>query len=287
MTEAEHQQNPLAKITENPYKELFIYYLKGRVPMEPECFDDAFIGNWLEDGFSFLFFSKPSLHKVEKILCAQPDLTLIDKYHMSYDEWQGGCPDPVRFGRFTVTPPWKVSGKHLAATEEPIILDPGVVFGTGSHPTTQNCLEALEYAFELETIESALDLGTGTGLLALAAARLGCKHILAIDFNFLAVKTAHRNIGLNRLENSIAAVQGRAQDFIAVASDLVIANIHFDVMKHLIASKGFYAKKWFILSGLLRSQAREIAVGLSNASVKIIKKWEHEGIWHTFLGKNS
>jgi ribosomal protein L11 methyltransferase len=83
------------------------------------------------------------------------------------------------------------------------------------------------------------------------------------------------------------AVQGRAQDFVDVDSDLVIANIHYDVIKRLIASKGFFRKKWFIISGLLRSQARDIVAGLSNNSITIINKWEHEGVWHTFFGKNA
>jgi ribosomal protein L11 methyltransferase len=157
-----------------PYKDLFIYYFMGRVETNPESLDSTFIGNWQEDDCSFLFFSKPSLNKVEEILSAQPNLTFLDKYHMSYDQWQGGALVPIRVGRITVTPPWKTSANKKAKDELPIILDPGVVFGTGSHPTTQNCLEALEFAFGLKKFESALDLGTETGLLALAAACLGC-----------------------------------------------------------------------------------------------------------------
>jgi len=56
------------------------------------------------------------------------------------------------------------------------------------------------------------------------------------------------------------------------------------VMKHLITSRGFYNKKWFILSGLLRSQARDLLYELSQSRVRIVNKWERDGIWHTFLG---
>ena len=79
--------------------------------------------------------------------------------------------------------------------------------------------------------------------------------------------------------------QGLAQEIVAVDAELVIANIHYPVMKGLIASEGFLSKKGFILSGLLRSQAREIEAELSRKPVKIIKKWELEGIWYTFFGK--
>ncbi len=89
-----------------------------------------------------------------------------------------------------------------------------MVFGTGTHATTRDCLEALELAFNSHHIESVLDLGTGTGLLALAAARLGCKYILAVDINLLAARTTQRNIRLNQLDDKILAVQGRAEDFV-------------------------------------------------------------------------
>lgn len=165
-----------------------------------------------------------------------------------------------------------------------ILLDPGVVFGTGTHPTTHDCLEILERVCCEEKVDSVLDLGTGTGLLALAAARLGCRHILAVDFNFLAAKTAKRNAVLNLLEENVLTVQGRAEDFMDYPAELMIANIHYDVMKRLIRSEGFLRKKWFILSGLLRSEARDIAWKLSQYPVRILERRERDSVWHTFFG---
>jgi len=270
-----------------PYKDLYIYYLQGRLKPDKKIISDHFIGNWEEDEFSFLFFSRPSHDEVEKILGAQPCLTLIDEYYMTYDQWQGGKIAPFKIGRFRIAPPWqKPTTKFNSCLKElPIILDPGVVFGTGTHITTQDCLKALELVFSREKIESVLDLGTGTGLLALAASRLGCKNILAVELNFLAASTALRNVHLNRLENTVLVVQAKAEDFIDSPSDLVIANLHYDVMQHLVNSRGFLKKKWFILSGLLRSQARDLLYELSLNPVRIVKEWEQDGIWHTFLGK--
>jgi ribosomal protein L11 methyltransferase len=266
-----------------PYKDLYVYHLKGRLKPEPELSGIDFIGSWEEDGFTFLFFSRPSHRKVEAFLSSQPLLTLLDEYHMSYDEWHGGKVVPFRFGRFFISPPWIKSDSREQDLH--IILDPGVVFGTGTHATTRDCLEALELACSSHSIESVLDLGTGTGLLALAAARLGCKYILAVDINLLAAKTAQRNIRLNQLDDKILTVQGRAEDFVDCHSDLVIANIHYDVMKNLLNSEGFLSKKWFVLSGLFRSQARDVAHKLSQYPAKIIKKWERDGVWHTFFCK--
>jgi ribosomal protein L11 methyltransferase len=130
-----------------------------------------------------------------------------------------------------------------------------------------------------------LDLGTGTGLLALAAARLGSNGVVAADLNLLAAKTAARNVRLNHLQNRVITVQGRAEDLIAYPADLVIANIHYDVMRRLVNDRGFLSKKRFILSGLLRSEAKNIADILARYRIKIIKQWTHEGIWYTFYGE--
>jgi len=246
----------------------------------------GFIGNWEEDGFSFLFFSRPSRATVDELLEKHPSLTLIDEYYMTYNEWQGGAIAPFRAGQFLIVPPWQRESEILSE-EKLILLDPGVVFGTGTHSTTNDCLEALEIVFSREDIKSVLDLGTGTGLLALAAAALGCRKILAVDFNLLAVKTARRNIELNGFEDRLMAVHGKAEDLIFCPADLLIANIHYDVMKHLITSEWFLQKRMFILSGLLRSQAGHVLSLLSQYPVKIIKKWEREGIWHTYLGEIS
>jgi ribosomal protein L11 methyltransferase len=168
----------------------------------------------------------------------------------------------------------------------PIVLDPGVVFGSGTHPTTRDCLKALDFLLYEERIESAIDLGTGSGLLALGAARLGVDKIIAIDNNPLSVITARKNVAANKMEGAILVVRGRAEDFIDCALDLVIANIHFDVMKRLLRSEGFFQKKWFIISGLLKGEARAVAEGLFSHHAEIIESWIHEGMWHTYLGKN-
>ena len=68
-------------------------------------------------------------------------------------------------------------------------------------------------------------------------------------------------------------------------SDLVIANIHYDVIIELIKGDGFLKKKWFIFSGLMRSQAENIRLALSEYPTEIVQEWNHEMAWHTFLGK--
>ena len=221
------------------------------------------------------------------LLRRQPQLKLVDDFQMSYNEWLGEKFKSFAHGAFRIVPPWEISAGMPEADENsfPIVLDPGLVFGTGTHPTTRDCLEALEMAAGAMPRFSALDLGTGTGLLALAAARLGGLCVIGIDLNPLAAKTAERNVRLNRLESRVLIAQGRAEEMTACPTDLLIANIHYDVMQGLIKTKGFLAKKRFILSGLMRGEAKHIANKLHSYPVKILKHWTQDGIWHTIYGK--
>ncbi|MFH0998273.1 MAG: 50S ribosomal protein L11 methyltransferase [Pseudomonadota bacterium] len=265
-----------------PCSELFIYYLEGTLQEDPSALKN-FIGNWQEDGFSFLFFSEPSLDQVQNLVRVSPLLRFIDHYQMSYHDWVGDKVTPFCTDRFFISPPWDSS--LPPSSKLPITLDPGVVFGTGAHPTTRDCIEALELTFlQSQPVCSAIDLGTGTGILAIAAARLGCPLTLAVDMNRLAAKTAERNIRRNQLQQAVLAVQGSADDFIHIQADLLIANIHYDVMKRLVCSGAFLNKRIFILSGLLRSEAADIENKLMQLPVNILKKWVRDGIWYTYWG---
>lgn len=271
--------------TPSPYQDLYIYHLEGNLARNTIIHDDRFLGNWEEDRFSFLFFTEPSEDAVNALLKSQQHLALLDRFQLPYQKWQGNEPLPFRIGRLNITFPW-IETKQQVNCSPPIVLDPGVVFGSGNHPTTRDCLNALDFLLCEERVESAIDLGTGSGILALGAARLGVDKIIAIDNNPLSVITAGKNVAANKMEGTILVVRGRAEDFIDCASDLVIANIHFDVMKRILQSEGFFQKKWFILSGLLKSEARAVVDGLFSHHAEIIKSWIHEGIWHTYLGKN-
>jgi len=277
--------NNRANACTGPYQELFIYYLKGRLKLDGKTLPDNCIGNWEEEEDSFLFFTEPALEQVKTILSRQPQLSYIDSYQMPYEQWLGEVFSTFEHGNFRVIPPWEASQNSNNNNKTlSILLDPGLVFGTGTHPTTRDCLDALELASGSNAFKTVLDLGTGTGLLALAAARLGSSGVVAVDLNLLAAKTAHRNVRLNHLQNRIVTVQGRAENMIAYPADLVIANIHYDVMRRLVNDRGFLTKKRFILSGLLRSEAKNIADILAKHRVKIIKQWTHDGIWYTFYG---
>jgi len=267
----------------SPDSDLYIYYFEGRLPRQVAIRDAAFIGNWEEEGFSFLFFRCPAEKAVHRLVTAHPALRLLDSYRMTYAEWQGDRVEPVRTGRFLLRPPW--IDVPLDSNDIEVILDPGVVFGTGTHPTTRDCLTAIDRICAADSIDRMLDLGTGTGVLALAAAKLGCRQAVAVDFNFLAASTTLGNVHRNHLEDRILVINGQAGDFVNTRADLLVANIHYAVMRQLVRTAGFFEKKWFVLSGLLRSEAKSINDYLANQPVKVLDRWDRDGIWHTLLGK--
>lgn len=276
----------------NPYDILHIYYLKGKLPPEATRDLTDFYGNWEEADTSFLFFARPSLDTVEALIEPLREVDLLDHYEMRYDEWQGDKITQRRIGKFFVVPPWENALPPMETAGEALrslILDPGVVFGSGTHPTTRDCLAAIELALADGAIanggiRSALDLGTGTGLLALALAALGCSKVLAVDTNPLAVQTARRNVVANRFEAQILVTQGDAEKFIDARADLVVSNIHYDVMRRLLPAPGFGAKKRFVLSGLLRSEARAVRQALEGMGARLLETWEQDGVWSTFYG---
>ncbi|MBF0211074.1 MAG: 50S ribosomal protein L11 methyltransferase [Desulfamplus sp.] len=272
----------------NPYENLFIYYIQGVINdsnIKKASLYPDFIGNWEEDEFSFLFFSAPCDELVEKIVAQDSELTLLDKYEMTGEAWHGEPIESYRSGNLCISPPWKIPFINDPKLKH-ILLDPGVVFGTGRHPTTEDCLKYIQYIFSKEHISNVIDIGTGTGLLAVAAATLGCKRVLAVDFNLLAVKTAKKNILLNSFEDKILAIQGRAEDFIFKTADLVVANIHYDVMRHLLEITQFFDHKWLILSGLLRSEVDRVLKKLKQAGVKVVElSSSFDSIWTTILVK--
>ena len=247
---------------------LNIYCVKGELPGFG-CDIPGFIGNWEDDGYSFLFFRQPADEAVEKLLERRPELVLEDRFTMTYREWQGGFEGPVKIGRFVLSPPWL---KKVAQGDETVLkFDPGLVFGNGTHPTTLACLTAIEIACAGGKVERMLDLGTGTGLLALAGACLGCGQVLAVDNNMLAAATASQNIRINNLQKQILAINGLAQTYADLPADLLVANIGYPVLKELLTKDNVRHHRWLVLSGLQTGEAESILRILEKLDVVVLK----------------
>ena len=266
----------------SPYKNLYIYHLEGRFREEDEkLLGKEFLGNWIEDEYSFLFFSSEPESDVYKIITENSIARLLDKYKFSYEEWQGGGFEKKKIAGFIIVSPWEKDDEE--SEKHKIILDPGVVFGNGLHSTTKDCLCAIYYLKEQYSFKKVLDIGTGTGILGIASIHLGADFVSAIDLNPLAVKTAVNNVQLNGFEDRMNVYEGKAEDLSEDDYDLVIANIHFDVIKSLLLKKTFCNRNYLILSGLMRSQARDVKNFLSKTKLEIVKEWDHDMTWYTML----
>ncbi|MBI4768501.1 MAG: 50S ribosomal protein L11 methyltransferase [Deltaproteobacteria bacterium] len=269
----------------DPDDPLYIYELEGALNDPEGFFKENFLAHWREGESHFLFFSHPREEDLRKFLKTQMGGTWVRTHNLSYKDWQGGTPvDSLSIGKFLFIPPW------ASRLEDPegimIRLDPGVVFGSGTHPTTRDCLQALLWIYEREQPRKVLDLGTGTGILSLAAVSLGAEEVLAVDLNPACVRAAEKNIGLNDLKEKIRIFEGRAEEYIHLPADLVMANIHFTVIRELITLPTFFEKNWVILSGLLRSEFLEIKHRLQVPGFEILKEWDSEFTWFTLAGRN-
>jgi len=266
-----------------PYQDLFIYEIDGEVRGSKYFFKEDFVGCWNEGEVSFLFFSRPHDEEVEAFI-HQKGYPLLAKEVFDYKAWQAGEElKPFKVGNLVICPPWE---DCVIEKEDVLVhLDPCVVFGTGYHPTTRSCLKALWEIYQRERPEKVLDLGTGSGILALAAAKWGARRILAIDCNELAVETAYRNVLSNGESQRIEVKQGKAEDFIEEEADLVCANLHLQVIEALLMKEAFFRKRRFILSGLFVKDSEALEKRLRQMSSRIDQRIQ-EKKWMTLIGAN-
>ncbi len=166
-------------------------------------------------------------------------------------------PRPVG-DRFLVAPPWDAS---LMEGRLAIVIEPGRAFGTGHHGSTAGCLELLERLVHPPVPPRAIDLGTGSGILAIAAARLGVPHVLAIDDDPDALANARTNVELNGVEASVTCAPGDVATLRADPAPLVLANL-------LAAAHGRLAGAYrslvtpggrLVLGGMLEGEGNETA----------------------------
>ena len=172
---------------------------------------------------------------------------------------------PVAVGRkFLVAPPWDVPA---AGGREILVIEPGMAFGTGHHATTRTALVAIEDALASRPVGSALDVGTGSGILAMALARLGVPRVVALDVDPAVLPIARANLtrngagGVVVLGGTAAAVRGRF--------DLVVANLLVDAIVAEATALGAAVAPGgrLVVSGVLSSQVATVAAAFSGWDV--------------------
>lgn len=178
---------------------------------------------------------------------------------------------PVRLSRFlTIVPSWE--SYEASESEHVILLDPGMAFGTGTHPTTKLALEALEMV--LRGGEHVLDIGTGSGILSIASKLLGANLVEAYDLDEKATLVAKENIALNGYSSDIVIGENNLLIGLERQADVIVANILAEILEKMIVDAYHNLKNggYFILSGIIQSKRDELIVQLEQEGFEVIQE---------------
>lgn len=176
---------------------------------------------------------------------------------------------PLRVtSRLTIVPEWE-EYRLQSKDEKQIVLDPGMAFGTGTHPTTRLMLEALEIV--VRGGESMIDVGTGSGVLSIAAKQLEVNEVAAYDIDEVAVQSAKRNLALNPVAADVKVGVNSLLDGIDTQVDLIVANILAEIIVPLVpqAMQNLRAGGHFLVSGIIKDKASLVRSKLTEAGFVI------------------
>jgi ribosomal protein L11 methyltransferase len=197
------------------------------------------------------------------------------------DAWREHFRPRAIGGRFVVTPPWETPD---AGDRVVLIIEPGRAFGTGHHGSTAGCLEAIERLALPRSPASAIDLGTGSGILAVALARLGAKRVLAVDDDPDAVAAAGANAARNDVSARIECLVADVATLATSPAPLVVANILTTAHRRLAAHYGTFVAPGgaLVLGGILDAEAGDVSRALRDAGWSLADTIRCEG-WATLV----
>ncbi len=188
---------------------------------------------------------------------------------------------PVKVSnKIVIKPSWEA---YTPGPGELVIeLDPGMAFGTGTHPTTIMCIKLLEQV--MKGGETVFDIGTGSGILSVAAARLGAGKVVAVDVDDVAVEAARSNAVLNQVGQTVTVLSGNLLDNLSGKADIVVANIVADVIIGLCpdAFKAVRTGGKFISSGIISARETKVLQTIADQGFRI-KQVVRDGEWVSVL----
>lgn len=177
---------------------------------------------------------------------------------------------PIRIGKnLVIKPSWE---KFEEKPGDIIIeLDPGMAFGTGTHETTIMCSEALEsYTKEDSTV---FDIGCGSGVLSIVAAKLGAKEVIGVDLDEVCVKVSNENIKINKVDHMVEIRKGNLLDVVHEKANIIVANIIAEIVAGITKDIGNYLKEdgIFISSGIILEKLHLVEEALEENGFKILE----------------
>ena len=191
---------------------------------------------------------------------------------------------PVKISeRFTVVPTWE-EYTPVSSDELIIELDPGMAFGTGTHPTTVMSIQGLERFVKSDDV--VIDVGTGSGVLSIASAMLGAKKVTALDLDEVAVESAKMNIKLNKVHPVVDVFQNNLLEGIQEKADVIVANILAEVIVRFTDAAAQCLKPggYFITAGIIQQKKDEVKESIESAGFQIEETVQMED-WISFIAK--
>jgi len=185
--------------------------------------------------------------------------------------------------RITIKPAWK---DHDAGADEIVIhLDPGMAFGTGTHPTTAMCIKLIELYLEPGT--SFLDVGTGSGILMIAAAKLGALHLTGIDTDEIAITVARQNLDTNKIDPGLfnlwcTTLDKTDQTPVGFIAANIIAQVIVDILPQI--AMRMTPDTIAVLSGIIRERLADVSTALEKNHLHILHK-EYTDEWVALVVK--
>ncbi len=187
--------------------------------------------------------------------------------------------------RITITPTWEdyVTPPERAG-EIVIELDPGMAFGTGTHPTTVLCIRALEEV--VRTGDRVIDVGCGSGVLSIAAAKLGAGQILALDLDEIAVNVSRINFKLNQIHDRVSCRQNNLLDNIDMEAEVVVSNILAEVIVRFVddVARVLVPQGTFVASGIIANKESEVKQAMEKAGLHPMETF-HMDDWVAIIAK--
>ncbi|MFD2679933.1 50S ribosomal protein L11 methyltransferase [Bacillus seohaeanensis] len=208
-------------------------------------------------------------------------LNKVEISEVNEEEWATAWKkyyNPVKISdKFTIVPTWE---EYEPVTSDELIveLDPGMAFGTGTHPTTVMSIQALERT--VKKGDQVIDVGTGSGVLSIAAAMLGAEKVDAYDLDEVAVTSARLNIKLNKVQDVTTVRQNNLLDGIEAAADVIVANILAEIILRFTDDAAALVKPggYFITSGIIQPKKNQVKEAIEKAGfiieeVMVMEDW--------------
>ena len=254
--------------------------------------DEKLLENDTEETKIMAYFSEEETNLPEKIAVIREKIRNLTEFGLSIgsgtvelsnvnqEDWESAWKQyfkPVHVtDRIVVKPEWEEYSPQEG--EIVIEIDPGMAFGTGTHETTSMCINQIEK--NLKAGDRVIDIGSGSGILSMAAVLLGAEKATGVDLDPVAVRVALENVELNNLQDKIDILHGNLTDVIREKADIVVANIMADIILILLEDVREFIKDdgMFISSGIIQEKRAAVEARLLEKNFSIVEV-ETKGEW--------